>query len=68
MALQIITLLETMIVHKAVHGAISKQCIEWRNNANHGICFLLLNNTSMIITYPWKYGDDLTISFFDVMN
>jgi hypothetical protein len=37
MALQIITLLETMIVHKALRGAISKQRTEWRNNGNHGI-------------------------------
>jgi hypothetical protein len=36
MTLQIITLSETMIVHKAVRGAISKQCIEWRSNGIWG--------------------------------
>jgi hypothetical protein len=29
--------LAVMIVHKEVPGAICKQCIEWRNNGNHGI-------------------------------
>jgi hypothetical protein len=37
MVLHIISPSETMIVHKAVRGAISKQCIEWQNNGNQGI-------------------------------
>jgi hypothetical protein len=58
-ALALLKMSETIIVHKAVRGAISKLCIEWQKtmaimgfggyyDKALGACSLLLNNTSMV--------------------